>query len=149
MAKLNQCTSTSKSAEWNLIKRFDSGEGNVAKFVYEKEKQGNTRPAIVESVLYRYPSYEARTVICCSTQSGCPMGCRFCGAGDYFVRSLTAEEIVDQAAHCLSETGISPDKIDKLQIMFMSMGEPALNQKGLCGAIRQLNQLYPHARILM
>lgn len=57
---------------WNDIKRIDSSEGNVCKFVYTKNN------AVAESVLYKYPTYEERTVICCSTQSGCPVGCRFC-----------------------------------------------------------------------
>lgn len=72
---------------WNDIKRIDSSDENVLKYVFETDN------AIAESVLYKYPTYEKRTVICCSTQSGCPVGCRFCGAGDNFVRSLTADEI--------------------------------------------------------
>lgn len=77
------------------------------------------------------------------------MGCRFCGAGDYFVRSLSADEIVDQAVYAVAETGVAPDSIDKFQIMFMSMGEPALNQKNLANAIRRLHTLYPSARLLI
>ena len=61
---------------WNKIERIDDSAQNVAKFVFTNES------AVVESVLYKYPTYEERTVICCSTQSGCPVGCRFCGAGD-------------------------------------------------------------------
>ena len=67
--------------QWKDIRRIESDEGNVCKFVYKN----NT--AVAESVLYRYPTYKERTVICCSTQSGCPVGCRFCGAGDHFVRN--------------------------------------------------------------
>lgn len=149
MAKLNISNNEDRTDFWGSVKRFDSSEGNVAKFVFENESKSTQRPAVVESVLYRYPTYETRTVICCSSQSGCPMGCRFCGAGDYFVRSLTADEIVDQAAYSVIQTGISANQIDKLQIMFMSMGEPALNQKNLCDAIRKLHKLYPHASLLI
>ena len=128
---------------WQDIKRIDSSEGNVCKFVYTKDN------AVAESVLYRYPTYEERTVICCSTQSGCPVGCRFCGAGNYFVRSLTVDEIVSQVTHSVLATEVNPCEIKKLQIMFMSMGEPLLNQKNLCAAIRELHLMYPHAALLV
>jgi 23S rRNA (adenine2503-C2)-methyltransferase len=82
---------------WNDIKRIDDEAEKVAKFVFTAET------AVAEAVLYRYPTYRERTVICCSTQSGCPVGCRFCGAGDYFVRSLTTKEIVDQVRYLLDQ----------------------------------------------
>lgn len=128
---------------WNDIKRIDSNEGNVCKFVYSKDD------AVAESVLYRYPTYEARTVICCSTQSGCPVGCRFCGAGDYFVRSLTADEIISQVSHSIDETGIAASQMQRLQVMFMSMGEPLLNMNNLCDAIKRLHTMYPNAALLV
>jgi 23S rRNA (adenine2503-C2)-methyltransferase len=128
---------------WNNIRRIDDDAENVAKFVFTKSD------AVVEAVLYRYPTYAERTVICCSTQSGCPVGCRFCGAGDYFVRNLTADEIVDQVNHAIAETQIDAADIDRLQIMFMSMGEPLLNLKALLPALRQLHHLYPTARLLI
>ena len=128
---------------WDNIKRIDDAAENVAKFVFTKPD------AVVESVLYRYPTYAERTVICCSTQSGCPVGCRFCGAGDYFVRNLTADEIVAQVAHSISETGIEPAQMERLQVMFMSMGEPMLNLKGLIPALRQLHHMMPNARLLI
>ena len=128
---------------WNEIKRVDDEAENVAKFVFTKPD------AVVESVLYRYPTYEERTVICCSTQSGCPVGCRFCGTGDYFVRNLTAEEIVSQVDHCIEQTGIDSDFIMKLQIMFMSMGEPLLNLKALIPAIEILNKKYEQSALLI
>lgn len=116
---------------------------HVTKFVYEWDG------AVAEAVLYRYPDYGTRTVICCSTQSGCPIGCRFCGAGDYFVRSLTADEIVFQAKHCIEQTGLKATEIGRLQIMFMSMGEPLLNLKHLVPAIHRLYALYSRASLLV
>jgi 23S rRNA (adenine2503-C2)-methyltransferase len=128
---------------WTNIKRVDDEADNVAKFVFTK------KDAVVESVLYKYPTYEERTVICCSTQSGCPVGCRFCGTGDYFVRNLTHVEIVEQVIHSVNETGLSGSDISKLQIMFMSMGEPLLNLGALIPAMEELYYLYPHARLLI
>ncbi len=128
---------------WTKIKDIQSSDSNVMKFVFEKDN------AVAEAVLYKYPTYEDRTVICCSTQSGCPVGCRFCGAGDYFVRSLTAEEIVSQPDYLLEFKGIDATKIKRLQIMVMSMGEPLLNFKELRKAFEILHQRYPQARLLI
>lgn len=128
---------------WDNIKRIDDAAENVAKFVYTKPD------AVVESVLYKYPTYQERTVICCSTQSGCPVGCRFCGAGDYFVRNLTTEEIIDQVRHSIMESGVLGHEMQKLQIMFMSMGEPLLNLKALIPAMRRLAEMYPQAKLLI
>ena len=131
-------------AAWPQIDVFESSDKNVKKIVFAKEN------AVVESVLYKYPTYQQRTVICCSTQSGCPIGCRFCGTGDYFVRSLTAEEIIAQPKHLLdSMIDVSPEAIGRLQIMFMSMGEPLLNLKSLIPALRVLYADYPNAALLV
>lgn len=129
--------------QWNDIRRIDSAEGNVCKFVY-------TNPtAVAESVLYRYPDYQTRTVICCSTMSGCPVGCRFCGAGDHFVKSLSAEEIIEQVKYSVDQTGVDPDTMGRLQIMFMSMGEPLLNKQGMTEALKKLYFMYPKAALLI
>ncbi|MCK5610053.1 rRNA methyltransferase [Candidatus Pacearchaeota archaeon] len=128
---------------WNKINRIDSTDSNVAKYVFANDT------AVAEAVLYKYPTYEDRTVICCSTQSGCPMGCRFCGAGDYFVRTLTSEEIVVQIEHLFVDKNIDPSKIKSLQIMFMSMGEPMLAWKQLKPALYELHGKYPHAALLI
>ena len=128
---------------WNNITRINSTNENVSKFVF------NTKDAVAEAVLYKYPTYEDRTVICCSTQSGCPVGCRFCGAGDNFVRSLSAQEIFSQPQYLLGETNINPKDIKRLQIMFMSMGEPMLNYNALAEAIMNLNDNYPNAKLLI
>lgn len=125
------------------VKRVDSTDENVSKYVFDF---GN---AVAEAVLYKYHTYEDRTVICCSTQSGCPVGCRFCGAGDSFVRNLTADEIVAQVQYLFADRKIDPTKVKKCQIMFMSMGEPLLNFKNLAEAIRRLHTLYPTFALLI
>jgi 23S rRNA (adenine2503-C2)-methyltransferase len=129
--------------EWANIRRIASSDANVLKYVYEKGD------AVAESVLYKYPTYNERTVICCSTQSGCPVGCRFCGAGDSFVRSLTADEIVAQVDHLFADQSIDPVAVERMQIMFMSMGEPLLNRTGLMAALRVLHKRYPKAALLV
>lgn len=132
--------------EWNNVKTVKSSDENVTKYVFSKDN------AVAESVLYKYPTYRERTVICCSTQAGCPVGCRFCGAGDSFVRSLTTDEIVSQPCRLLDDvlvSGCYPASIQRLQIMFMSMGEPLLNQAALIPALYRLHDLFPQAALLI
>lgn len=128
---------------WPEIDVVESSDTDVSKFVFKKDS------AVAESVLYKYGTYTERTVICCSTQSGCPVGCRFCGAGDYFVRSLTTDEIVAQPVHLMESRGINPKDVKRLQIMFMSMGEPMLNWNHLEPALHELYRLYPNAALLL
>jgi 23S rRNA (adenine2503-C2)-methyltransferase len=129
---------------WQNIQVFQDPKEHVKKYVFKKDD------IAVESVLYKYPTYDERTVLCISTMCGCPMGCRFCGTGDYFFRSLSAEEIVGQAEYILSSQidGVDPVSIKKLQIMVMSMGEPAL-VKELAPAFRILYEKYPQAQLLI
>lgn len=128
---------------WNDVRTIQSSDENVKKYVFAKEN------AVAEAVLYKYPTYKQRTVICCSTQSGCPIGCRFCGSGDYFVRSLSKLEIVAQPERLLGDTGVDPNTMERLQIMFMSMGEPLLNLKELIPALYHLYGAYPKAALLI
>lgn len=131
---------------WNGIERMDSTDTDVCKFVFTKED------AVAEAVLYKYGTYAERTVICCSTQSGCPMGCTFCGTGKQFIRNLTTEEIIAQIEECMNhlyDQDVLSHDIKKFQIMFMSMGEPMLNWKALKPALKQLSMLYPNASLLI
>lgn len=125
-------------------KVFYSSDTNVAKFVFTKGKD-----IAVEAVLYRYEEYRKRTVICCSTQCGCPIGCKFCGTGKFFVRNLTAEEIIEQVKTVLSTIDCDTKDIEKFQIMFMSMGEPFLNYDAVEKAIVTLHDIYPNAQLLI
>jgi len=135
---------------WGEPRVIDSSDMNVKKLVFTKDGDNG---AVAEAVLYKYPTYEERTVICCSTQSGCPVGCRFCGTGEFFIRNLTATEIFDQVKACFDiifyENGTNIGDIQNLQVMFMSMGEPMLNWKNLKMAIARLNAAYPHAKLLI
>lgn len=125
--------------------RFDSSEGNVWKYVFDFED------AVAEAVLYRYEDFYKRTVLCISVQSGCHVGCKFCGTGKKFIRNLTNTEIVLQVKHCLKDMNI--ENVDsagkRFQIMFMSMGEPTLNIDNVIKAIYDLNNLYPNAELLI
>lgn len=128
---------------WNNVKRIDGNEGNVSKFIFTSDT------GVAETVLYKHPSYADRTVVCFSVMSGCPMGCRFCGTGEFFVKNLSANEIVEQVTYVLSTTGLLPHEFKKLQLMSMSQGEPLLNKQNLIDSLRQLHHLYPNAALLI
>jgi len=130
-------------------KIFESSDTNVKKFVFEKQPERGVQGIAVEAVLYRYISYKERTVICCSTQCGCPVGCVFCGTGRFFVRNLTADEIVEQVITVMGSVDCPHEEIKKFQIMFMSMGEPFLNYDNTEHAIKKLAKLYPNAQLLV
>lgn len=62
---------------------------------------------------------------------------------------LQKEEIVSQPVYLLDERGIDASRVDSIQIMFMSIGEPMLNFKQLSQAIEELYEKYPKARLLI
>lgn len=126
-------------------KVFESSEGNVWKYVF------TTSDMVAEAVLYKYNDFYDRTVICCSTMSGCPVGCKFCGTGNKFIRNLAAEEIVCQIDTILSDKNISDvdEHGKRFQIMFMSMGEPLMNWSETEKAIRTLHSKCPNAELLL
>ena len=128
---------------WNKIDQMIGSNPNVSKFIFCKDD------AIAESVLYAYPDYKTRTVICCSVMSGCPVGCTFCGTGKYYVRNLTSSEITSQVEHLIKTTNIDIAEIGNLQIMLMSMGEPFLNMVEVTQAIKQMLVAYPESQILV
>ena len=127
------------------FKVFKSSSNTVWKYVFTKVDM------VAEAVLYKYEDFYKRTVICCSTMSGCPVGCKFYGTGNKFVRNLTANEIIGQVETILIDKGIEDirRKGERFQIMFMSMGEPLLNWGNTETAIRYLNKEYPNAELLI
>lgn len=124
---------------------FESSEGNVFKYVFTSDD------AVVEAVLYKYGDFYERTVICCSTMSGCPVGCKFCGTGNKFIRNLKANEIIEQIITILEDKQIKDvsEKGKRFQIMFMSMGEPLLNWDSVEVAIEMLHAYFPEAELLL
>jgi len=126
------------------ITKLDSKEGNVSKFIFEKEND-----IVIESVLYKYPDYKTRTVLCISVQCGCPVGCSFCGTGKKFIRNLSIDEIVGQVEVVISHIDCDPKEIEKFQIMFMSMGEPFYNYINIKEAIIRLSGQYPNSELLV
>ena len=88
----------------------------------------------IETVLMRTGK---RITLCISTQVGCPFDCLFCQTGRMrFRRNLTPGEILDQICYLRYEC---QEEAEKVNIVFMGMGEPLLNLENLARAIRTLN----------
>ena len=84
----------------------------------------------VETVLMTYR--DGRRSLCISSQSGCPLTCRFCATGQMrFRRNLNASEILDQALHFRRSGPLT-------HAVFMGMGEPMVNLDEVLGAARRL-----------
>lgn len=79
-----------------------------------------------------------RATICVSSQVGCAVDCQFCMTALLGVkRNLTAGEIVGQICAVLQDQGVSPP-LDRINLVFMGMGEPFLNYDPFMKAVRLL-----------
>lgn len=79
-----------------------------------------------------------RATICVSSQVGCAADCQFCLTALLGVkRNLTAGEIVGQVLRVLSDQNVSPPQ-DRINLVFMGMGEPFLNYDNFIKAVRLL-----------
>jgi 23S rRNA (adenine2503-C2)-methyltransferase len=79
-----------------------------------------------------------RSTICISSQVGCAVDCQFCLTALLGVkRNLTAGEIVGQVCAVLKDQGVSPPE-DRINLVFMGMGEPFLNYDNFVKAARLL-----------
>jgi 23S rRNA (adenine2503-C2)-methyltransferase len=81
-----------------------------------------------------------RSTICISSQVGCAVDCQFCLTALLGVkRNLSAGEIVGQVCAVLKDQKVSPPE-DRINLVFMGMGEPFLNYDNFIKAARLLVQ---------
>jgi 23S rRNA (adenine2503-C2)-methyltransferase len=82
----------------------------------------------------------SRATICVSSQVGCAVDCQFCLTALLGVkRNLTAGEIAGQVLAVLNDQNVSPQH-DRVNLVFMGMGEPFLNYDNFVKAVRLLVQ---------
>jgi 23S rRNA (adenine2503-C2)-methyltransferase len=88
--------------------------------------------------LQRQGQNQGRSTICISSQVGCAVDCQFCLTALLGVkRNLTAGEIVGQVCAVLKDQHLSPPE-DRINLVFMGMGEPFLNYENFIKAARLL-----------
>lgn len=104
---------------------------------------------------YEKGHWKEKAMVGVSTQSGCPIKCKFCAVNELTAiqgwRNLTSREIIDQVEHALTkvhtEHGVWMDEAKIFRVLFTRMGEPAMNQDAVIEAARLLKQTYPNVRI--
>ena len=80
----------------------------------------------------------SRATICVSSQVGCAVNCQFCLTAKLgLLRNLTAGEIAGQVASALDRHGVEVGR-DRVNLVFMGMGEPFLNYENFMAAVRLL-----------
>jgi 23S rRNA (adenine2503-C2)-methyltransferase len=79
-----------------------------------------------------------RATICVSSQVGCAVNCQFCLTAKLGIqRNLTAGEIAGQVVAVLKQQGTRVGR-DRVNLVFMGMGEPFLNYDEFMAAVRLL-----------
>jgi 23S rRNA (adenine2503-C2)-methyltransferase len=79
-----------------------------------------------------------RATICVSSQVGCAVNCQFCLTAKLGLqRNLTAGEIAGQVVSVLDRHGVEVGK-ERVNLVFMGMGEPFLNYDNFMAAVRLL-----------
>jgi 23S rRNA (adenine2503-C2)-methyltransferase len=84
------------------------------------------------------PIPSRRATICVSSQVGCAVNCQFCLTAKLGVkRNLTAGEIAGQVAAVLNRHQVRVGR-DRINLVFMGMGEPFLNYDNFMAAVHLL-----------
>ena len=80
----------------------------------------------------------SRATICVSSQVGCAVNCQFCLTAKLGLqRNLSAGEIAGQVVSVLERHGVEVGR-ERVNLVFMGMGEPFLNYDNFMAAVRLL-----------
>jgi 23S rRNA (adenine2503-C2)-methyltransferase len=80
----------------------------------------------------------SRATICVSSQVGCAVNCQFCLTAKLGLqRNLTAGEIAGQVVAVFERHAVEVGR-DRVNLVFMGMGEPFLNYDNFMAAVRLL-----------
>lgn len=137
-----------------ILKRFVSrdgtiryligfGDGESVETVWMPEGDGGEAGDGTDAfedpeILHRHDWH--RATICVSSQVGCAVNCHFCLTAKLGVkRNLTAGEIVGQVLVILRDQDVDITQ-ERINLVFMGMGEPFLNYENFMKAVRLLVQ---------
>lgn len=126
-AAANQVGATAVQRNARVAKRMIPHGANALKQTPDTRNRG----ALAETG-YR------RATICVSSQVGCAVNCQFCLTAKLGIRrNLTAGEIAGQVAAVLNRHRIQVGR-DRINLVFMGMGEPFLNYDHFMTSVRLL-----------
>ena len=123
-----------------LAERFaQSGSLNDSTGTFEKnDPSAGLKIGATATQRHKQGQNQGRSTICISSQVGCAVDCQFCLTALLGVkRNLTAGEIVGQVCAVLKDQKVSPPE-DRINLVFMGMGEPFLNYDNFVKAARLL-----------
>lgn len=114
----------------------EGDEGETGDGSEEREEEGNADPSTAPEP--RASLRRSRATICVSSQVGCAVNCQFCLTARLGLqRNLTAGEIAGQVVAVLDRHGVEVGR-DRVNLVFMGMGEPFLNYDSFMAAVRLL-----------
>lgn len=125
----------------------DGGErGDGSEAADEEMPSGRTKRVADIGALER-AGYR-RATICISSQVGCAVNCQFCLTAKLGIkRNLTAGEIAGQVAAVVARHGVRIG-LDRINLVFMGMGEPFLNYEAFIGSVHLLRAMgLPESRM--
>src|SRR6201996_931218 len=112
----------------------DGGERGDGSQAAEEEEAEDTEARAANPSPFPY----RRSTICVSRQVGCAVNCQFCLTAKLGIRrNLTAGEIAGQVAAVLNRHQVEMGK-DRINLVFMGMGEPFLNYAQFMQSVRVL-----------
>ena len=116
-----------------------SGSLNDSTGTFEKnDPSAGPKTGATATQRHKQGQNQGRSTICISSQVGCAVDCQFCLTALLGVkRNLTAGEIVGQVCAVLKDQKVSPPE-DRINLVFMGMGEPFLNYENFVKAARLL-----------
>ena len=123
-----------------LAERFaQSGSLNESTGTFEKnDPSAGLKTGATATQRHKQGQNQGRSTICISSQVGCAVDCQFCLTALLGVkRNLNAGEIVGQVCAVLKDQKVSPPE-DRINLVFMGMGEPFLNYDNFVKAARLL-----------
>jgi 23S rRNA (adenine2503-C2)-methyltransferase len=120
-----------------------ASQGHASRACDNQDRAGPDQSAPANGESGKYPAGKSarafgRSTICISSQVGCAVDCQFCLTALLGVkRNLSAGEIVAQVCAVLKDQQVSPPE-DRINLVFMGMGEPFLNYENFVKAARLL-----------
>ena len=130
---------TFQSADGTERYLIQGGDGLTVETVWmpegdDEETGDESEPETTDEATRRHQ----RATLCVSSQVGCAMNCQFCLTAKLgFQRDLTAGEIAGQVVAVLDRHGVEVGR-DRVNLVFMGMGEPFLNYDNFMAAVRLL-----------
>ena len=115
------------------------GDGQTVEAVWMPEGDGGEAGDEGEAGLTDVPPKAwDRATICISSQAGCAVNCKFCLTAKLGLqRNLSPGEIAGQVVAVLARNRVEVGK-DRVNLVFMGMGEPLLNYDNWMAAVRIL-----------